>query len=95
MTPQDDKSKQTSPSDEIKRESAAADELESEMEERDEARMEDDRDELGDLNQGMDTGTHDSTRLGVDWPASYRVPMRPATPEPATKDQKKDPDPKG
>ncbi len=28
--------------------------------------------EQKDLNQGMSTGTHDSTRHGVNWPASYR-----------------------
>jgi hypothetical protein len=28
--------------------------------------------EQKDLNQGMSTGTYDSEKLGVDWPASYR-----------------------
>ncbi|HWF13250.1 MAG TPA: hypothetical protein VG272_05910 [Candidatus Acidoferrales bacterium] len=30
-----------------------------------------------DLNQGMDTGTHDSTRHGVDWGKSYQAPAKP------------------
>jgi hypothetical protein len=93
--PKQEKSKQTSPSDEIERESRAADELESEMEDRDDARMESELDEQTDLNQGMDTGTHDSTRLGVDWPASYKVPMRPAKSEQPSETPKKDPNSKG
>ena len=55
------------------RKSEAADEMESELEERDEARVQDDRAEREDLNQGMNTGTHDSTRRGVKWGPSYRV----------------------
>ena len=31
------------------------------------------RNEEQDLNQGMDTGTHDSTRRGVAWGPSYQV----------------------
>lgn len=30
------------------------------------------------LNQGMDTGTHDSTRRGVDWGRSYRTRTKTA-----------------
>jgi len=52
--------------------SKAADEIESEMEDRDDARSEEQRDQGEDLNQGMQTGTHDSQRLGVNWPPSYR-----------------------
>ena len=29
-----------------------------------------------DLNQGMNTGTHDSTRHGVDWGKSYQTPAK-------------------
>jgi len=29
-----------------------------------------------DLNQGMTTGTHDSTRHGVNWGKSYQVPAK-------------------
>ena len=38
--------------------------------------------EQQDLNQGMDTGTHETTRLGVKWPASYRrkLPTTEETP---------------
>jgi hypothetical protein len=39
---------------------------------RDEERQEDEAIEQQDLNQGMDTGTHEITRHGVKWPASYR-----------------------
>jgi hypothetical protein len=34
--------------------------------------------EQKDLNQGMSTGTYDSERLGVNWPASYRRKLTPA-----------------
>jgi hypothetical protein len=32
--------------------------------------------EQKDLNQGMSTGTYDSEKLGVNWPASYRRKLR-------------------
>jgi hypothetical protein len=34
-----------------------------------------------DLNQGMDTGTHDSTRHGVDWGKSYQAPAKVRSPD--------------
>ena len=49
------------------RKNEAAEELESEKKERDETRALDDRAEREDLNQGMDTGTHDSIHRGVNW----------------------------
>jgi hypothetical protein len=36
-------------------------------------RLTGERIEKQDLNQGMDTGTYSSNRLGVDWGPSYRV----------------------
>jgi Protein of unknown function (DUF2934) len=48
-------------------------ELRQEMELREEERLTEERIEQQDLNQGMDTGTHSSTHLGVDWGPSYRV----------------------
>jgi hypothetical protein len=50
----------------------------------DELRHTDEQIEQQDLNQGIDTGTHDSTRHGVDWGESYR-----ARPTKGTKPQKK------
>jgi len=47
--------------------------LREEMELREEERLTGERNAQQDLNQGMDTGTHSSTRLGVDWGPSYRV----------------------
>jgi hypothetical protein len=41
-------------------------------EDREEQRRESEEAEQQDLNQGMDTGTHDSNRHGVDWGPSYR-----------------------
>ena len=55
-------------------------ELESEMKERDEARALDDRAEREDLNQGMDTGTHDSIHRGVNWAPEFSI--RPRTNKP-------------
>jgi hypothetical protein len=48
-------------------------ELRQEVELRQEGRLTGEGIEQQDLNQGMDTGTHSSTRHGVDWGASYRV----------------------
>ncbi|MGH9718483.1 MAG: hypothetical protein ACRD4R_17375 [Candidatus Acidiferrales bacterium] len=55
-----------------KSKSKAGEQMESEMEDREELRREKERDEGEDLNQSIQTGTHDSERLGVNWPPSYR-----------------------
>jgi hypothetical protein len=52
---------------------AKSDSLEAEEELRQEGRLTGERIEQQDLNQGMDTGAHSSTRHGVDWGPSYRV----------------------
>jgi hypothetical protein len=62
------------------RKNDAANQLESEAEARDEARALDDRAEREDLNQGMDTGTHDSIHRGVNWAPEFSV--RPRTNKP-------------
>ena len=62
------------------RKNEAANQLESEMKERDEARTLDDRAEREDLNQGMDTGTHDSIHRGVNWAPEFSVRPRPSKP---------------
>jgi hypothetical protein len=54
------------------RKSKTAEQMESEMEEREEGRVDKERDQAEDLNQSIQTGTHDSQRLGVNWPPSYR-----------------------
>lgn len=51
----------------------AEEQLRQEMERREEERLTGEQIEQQDLNQGMDTGTHSSTRFGVDWGPSYRV----------------------
>jgi hypothetical protein len=71
-----------------------ADELEAEMEKRDDGRLEAERDELEDLNQGMSTGTHDSTRSGVNWGPSYTSSGAAATPKKVPEQKKDDPDSK-
>lgn len=67
-------------SDAEERKNEAAKELEAEIEQRDEARAQDDRAEREDLNQGMDTGTHDSIHRGVNWRPEFSV--RPKTQKP-------------
>jgi hypothetical protein len=62
------------------RKNEAANQLESEMKERDDARTVDDRAEREDLNQGMDTGTHDSIHRGVNWAPEFSI--RPRTNKP-------------
>ena len=69
---------------ERKSEETAA-EMESEIKVRDEVRAEDDRAEREDLNQGMDTGTHDSIHRGVNWGPSYRVRPKEEKPNTAPK----------
>ena len=51
---------------------AAEEELNQEAEVRQEERVAGEQIEQQDLNQGMDTGTHSSTHLGVKWGPSYR-----------------------
>jgi len=48
-------------------------EMEAEVDDRDGVRREGEQAEQQDLNQGMDTGTHETTRHGVNWGPSYRV----------------------
>jgi len=43
------------------------------------------RNEQQDLNQGMDSGTHDSVRHGVKWGTAYQMGVAPIN-----KDQKQD-----
>jgi hypothetical protein len=68
------------------RENKAADEFEAEIEVREEDEEAEERATQEDLNQGFNTGTHDSIRRGVNWPASYRVrPTEPSKPSSGTK----------
>jgi hypothetical protein len=43
----------------------------TEMEQREDGRREHEGGVQQDLNQGMDTGTHDNTRRGINWGPSY------------------------
>ncbi len=53
--------------------SKTAEQMEDEMEDRQEVRREEERDQATDANAQIQTGTHDSERLGVNWPPSYRT----------------------
>jgi hypothetical protein len=48
--------------------------LDAEQIERQEARRATEHDTQEDVDQGMSTGTHSTTRHGVDWGRSYRSP---------------------
>lgn len=55
------------------RKSKTAKQMEAELEDRQNIRREKERDQAEDLNQSIQTGTHDSERTGVNWPPSYRT----------------------
>lgn len=55
------------------RKSEAAQEQEAEMEQHEAARLEAEQNEQQDLNQGMQTGTHDARHPGIKWGPSYKV----------------------
>jgi hypothetical protein len=64
--------------------------LEAAQEDRGEERHTAEEIEQQDLNQGMDTGTHDSTRHGVEWGRSYRTRPKKAEPKEQSGKQKTD-----
>jgi hypothetical protein len=51
----------------------AEEKLDAEMEQHAGARRANERAKQQDLNQGMDTGTHESGRTGINWGPSYQV----------------------
>ena len=55
------------------RKSEIAEEMEAQIEYREETHRVDERARREDLNQGLETGTHDFTHRGVNWPPSYRI----------------------
>jgi flagellar biosynthesis/type III secretory pathway protein FliH len=59
----------------------AAQELAAESTVRDEGRVEIARNEQEDLNQGMQTGTHDALHTGIKWGSSYKVKATTANPK--------------
>lgn len=72
-----------------KSKSKAAEQMDAEMEDRQDLRREEERDMGQDLNQKIQTGTHDSERLGVKWPPSYRTLRRRKSPSKAASKQTK------
>jgi hypothetical protein len=55
------------------RRSHTAEEMESKIEAREEARREEERGEFEDLNQSIQTGTHDLIHSGIRWGPSYKT----------------------
>ena len=58
-----------------------AEALEALAGQRDESRIEAERNEREDLNQGMQTGTHDALHTGIKWGSSYRIKESSANPK--------------
>jgi hypothetical protein len=71
---------------------SAAEDMESKAEEHDEEHLEADRDEQQNLNQGMDTGTHDAPYRGIKWGPADRIKERSASASQGSDDSKKDAD---
>lgn len=65
-----------------------AEEMESEMEGRQRRRRDQEQAEQEDLNQGMQTGTHHTTRFGVNWGPSYTIRPEASKSEKDSKDKK-------
>jgi hypothetical protein len=70
------------------RKSKVAEELESDMRLRQESRKQEERSQWEDLNQSIQTGTHDSTFTGVHWGPSFGLRKRKAS-KPQPEDEKK------
>lgn len=70
------------------RKSIPAEEMEAELRERKEVLIENERDTQQDLNQGMQTGTHDDLRPGIKWGPSYRTRLRTGKPKKDPEDDK-------
>ena len=60
------------PEDEKAEEKIRDQEIEADQDDHEQERVENELDEQQDLNQGMSTGTHSTTRTGANWPRSYR-----------------------
>jgi flagellar biosynthesis/type III secretory pathway protein FliH len=69
----------------------AAEALKSQADHRDEVRLEAERDQLEDLNQGMQTGTHDAFHSGIKWGSSYSI-KDTTNPKKPSNVEKNDPD---
>jgi hypothetical protein len=59
---------------------SVAEEMEWRMDQRDQDCLQAERDQQEDLNQGMQTGTHDSPEPSINWGPSYRI--KKSTPKP-------------
>jgi|GEM_PF-2972658 len=53
--------------------SNVAEKMKWKMEEREQARREDEKDEWENVNQNIQTGTHDAMHSGINWGPSYRI----------------------
>ncbi len=59
--------------DDVKNDRLKSPEADPGLDDREEGRQDDDRADEQDLNQGMDTGTHDSIHRGVRWGPADRI----------------------
>jgi hypothetical protein len=67
------------------RKSKAARREEAVVESREELRHDQERDTQQDLMQNVQTASHDSERLGVKWPPSYKILKKRKTPSKRSK----------
>jgi hypothetical protein len=67
----------------------AVNDLDAEEKQHDEGHRTNERSQQQNLNQGMDTGTHDSIHRGVNWKPEFQVHTT-ANPKPLKKDEPDD-----
>ncbi|MGH9738560.1 MAG: hypothetical protein ACRD4X_08220 [Candidatus Acidiferrales bacterium] len=68
------------------RKSKAAEQMEAEIENHEQARRDQERDNQQDLIQHVQSASHDTQRLGVKWPPSYKaLKKRKPAAKPASK----------
>lgn len=72
----------------------AAKETESELDQREWPRFEAERDEQQDLNQGMETGTHDAPDPSIEWGPCYEISENTLAPKRRANEGQKDSDTK-
>jgi len=71
-------------------ESEVAEELQSKANQREEGHLGAERHEQEDLNQGMQTGTHDAFHSGIKWGSLYRIKENAASPKKGFDVERKD-----
>lgn len=71
-----------------KDESKVPEEMESDAEVQENVRRGEERSQWEDLNQGMETGTHDSRRGGIRWGRHYKLRKKKSQPNSGSTEKK-------